>query len=283
MKQSAHIVLGVIILLANASGGGAQSANERLKRVSRFSSRTLTPDVGDDAAQRESSAQSGIDLRRGASGNGGDADKGPGTARQKAPKYEVGVHFTLLSVNPPTALCFPPCFIGSNRPSVNEPGFGGRFTYNVTDYLGLEAEANFFTRDHPTFTGPGGHMFQGQFGVKAGKRFHKWGVFGKARPGFMGFTNVIQLVSTHPQTFAGFQTVQGDFRLGKKLYFSTDVGGVVEFYISRRIMTRVDLSDTIVHYGEYAIAGFPVSAPILRRPPETHHNLQFTAGIGFRF
>ena len=25
-------------------------------------------------------------------------------------------------------------------------------------------------------------MFQGQFGVKAGKRFQKWGMFGKARP-----------------------------------------------------------------------------------------------------
>jgi hypothetical protein len=45
----------------------------------------------------------------------------------------------------------------------------------------------------------------------------------------------------------------------------------------------MDFGDTIIRYGEYAVPGFPVSMPIFRRPPETRHNFQFNAGIGFRF
>ena len=33
------------------------------------------------------------------------------------------------------------------------------------------------------------------------------------------------------------------------MYFSMDVGGVVEFYPSRRIVTRLDIGDTIIRYG----------------------------------
>lgn len=212
-----------------------------------------------------------------------DLNAGTGSSDTKTPRYEIGMQFTSVSVNPPRPLCFDLCFIPRDPPAVTEPGLGGRFTFNLTRHIAFEAESNWFTRDHGTFAGPGGHMFQGQFGVKAGKRFEKWGVFGKARPGFMGFTKVIQLVGTHPFDFGGFPTIQGDFRVGTKLYRSVDLGGVIEFYVSRRIMTRMDLGDTIIHYGEYAVSGFPVSAPILRRPPETHHNFQFTAGIGFRF
>ena len=62
-----------------------------------------------------------------------------------------------------------------------------------------------------------------------------------------------------------------------------DVGGVIELYVSRRIMTRMDIGDTIIKYGEFAGEGFSVSNAIIRRPPETRHNIQFTAGVGFRF
>ena len=215
--------------------------------------------------------------------NDGNVSAGSTNGRSKTPRYEVGLQFTSLSVKPPTPICFDFCPLSRDRPITTEPGFGGRFTFNLTSYLGVDAEMNWFTRDHGTFSGPGGHMFQGQFGPKVGKRFDRWGVFGKARPGFMGFTKVTQLVGTHPFNFAGFPTIQGDFKVGTKLYPSFDFGGVIEFYVSRHVMTRMDLGDTIIWYGEHAIPGFPVSAPILRRPPETHHNFQFNAGIGFRF
>ena len=81
-----------------------------------------------------------------------------------------------------------------------------------------------------------------------------------------------------------------EFHMGSETYFSTDVGGVVEFYPSRRIVTRFDVGDTIIRYGIYReAAGFvcalsgPCTTHLFERPAETRHNLQFSAGIGIRF
>lgn len=204
------------------------------------------------------------------------------------PRYEVGVHFTSLSLNPPRPIFGSPVIFPEDLGPITEPGLGGRLTFNLTDNIGLEAEGNFFTRQHGTvfFQIPSGHMFQGQFGIKVGKRFGTFGIFGKARPGFVGFTQALRLVSTHIETFPAFDNRQvevGEFRFGTTKYFSTDVGGVVEFYLSRRLMTRMDLGDTIIRFGEFAVPGFSLSSLIVRRPPETKHNFQFTGGIGFRF
>lgn len=111
-------------------------------------------------------------------------------------------------------------------------------------------------------------MFQGQFGAKIGKRFERWGWFAKARPGFLGFTEVL-VFPARPQ-------VPGPVTSVRKYYPSLDVGGVVEFYISRRWMARFDVGDTIVRYGEFQIFDRVF-------PKETHHNLQLSSGIGFRF
>ena len=120
----------------------------------------------------------------------------------------------------------------------------------------------------------------GQFGVKAGKRFSKVGIFAKVRLGFVGFSRVIQLTGTRTITVANQQFTVGDFRIGKETYFSTDVGGVLEVYLSRRIMTRFDIGDTIIRYGTIRREGFILSQAIIERPAETRHNLQFSAGIG---
>lgn len=209
----------------------------------------------------------------------------PTRSRRAVPRFEVGLQFTSLTVNQPTQVAGACCYIFSYRPTT-EPGLGGRFTFNLTDNIALEAETNFYTRKHMSVQ-PSGRMFQGQFGVKAGKRFSRFGFFGKLRPGFMGFTNASELTGTHVElvpVLGNAPVVVGEFRTGPTLYFSNDVGGVIEFYVSRRIMTRLDLGDTIVRYGEYAIPAF--QSPrfrISRRPPETKHNFQYTAGVGFRF
>jgi hypothetical protein len=126
-------------------------------------------------------------------------------------------------------------------------------------------------------------MFQGQFGAKVGKRFEKWGLFGKARPGFVAYTQVSELIGTYVEQFGSFSFVVPELRTVAQYYPSLDVGGVVEFYVSRRWMARFDLGDTIIRYGELRTSNFLVSDPIFTRPAETHHNFQFTSGIGFRF
>jgi hypothetical protein len=170
--------------------------------------------------------------------------------------------------------------------SRTEPGVGGLFTYNLTSNLAFEAEGNLFPRKEMTGSMPGGRIFQGQFGVKAGKRFRRFGVFGKARPGFVGFTEVSKLISTFtigPSGPLNQVFTVGRFGKAREVYFSTDLGGVVEFYPSRRIVTRIDIGDTIIRYGTFQQAGIYLSRAILERPPETKHNLQFSAGVGFRF
>ncbi len=205
-----------------------------------------------------------------------------GKPQKRAPRYEIGVQFSSLSINPHSIICFDVCLVGSDR-KYTEPGGGARFTYNLTNNIGLEAEGNLFPRDHPDIFGPMGRMAQGQFGAKVGKRFKRLGAFGKIRPGFVSFSKVSHLVSTSTVTFDGRQFTIGQFGFRKERFFSTDVGGVVEFYPSRHLMTRVDLGDTIIRYGEIDAPGNSLSGAIQRIPPETRHNFQFTAGIGLRF
>jgi hypothetical protein len=157
-----------------------------------------------------------------------------------------------------------------------EPGVGGRFTFNLTENIAVEAEGNYFTRHRFDFPNPGGHMYQGQFGVKAGKRFENWGWFVKGRPGFVGFSRVFEL-ATDP-FISPFSS-----RFVRKLFPSVDVGGVLEFYVSRHWIARFDVGDTIIRYGEQRTFQFIQSMPVFTRPAETRHNLQVTSGIGFRF
>lgn len=188
-----------------------------------------------------------------------------GSTQTRTRRFEVGTQFTSLFVNPSNAQGF--FFF----PRIHtEPGFGGRVTFNLTESIAFEAEGNYFTREQFSFP-DGGHMFQGQFGGKIGKRFDKWGVFGKARPGFVGFSRVLQeplVLNIEPFIFE------------KELYPSFDVGGVVEFYVSPRWMARFDVGDTIIRYSELR---FPELGPSFTVPSVTRHNLQVSSGIGFRF
>ena len=140
------------------------------------------------------------------------------------------------------------------------------------EVLEEQQHANYYTRNQFSFP-QGGHMFQGQFGGKVGKRFDRWGLFGKARPGFVGFTRVFE--------FPGGVQVGAANPLVKKYYPSLDVGGVVEFYVSPRWMARFDIGDTLIRYGEIRFDG--ITPPFIIQRGETRHNLQLSSGIGFRF
>src|SRR5688572_32974643 len=189
-------------------------------------------------------------------------------------KFEIGAQFSSLSIDQG----------GGNR---TEPGFGARLTYNVTDSFALEAEGNFFPDDESFALRTGGRGVEGLFGVKLGKRYKRFGFFGKARPGFItfsrGFTEVIPTgVTTDP--FTAF-----DFRTRRLTHFAFDAGRVVELSPSRRIFTRIDIGDTIIHFGRTTItsftglAGGPFTPVLFTLPSRTTHNFQFSAGVGFRF
>jgi hypothetical protein len=192
-------------------------------------------------------------------------------------KFEVGGQVSVLSTatHSVTGLTL-------NEDRKNVAGFGGRFGYNFSKYFALEAEVNFFPRDRDL---EGGRKIQGLFGVKAGKRFDKIGIFAKARPGFIRFERGDYVFGTggcitvFPPPLACFQS-------RATTNFAFDVGGVVEVYPSKNTLIRFDGGDTMIRFDQRNVAATSdvfaglVAFPV---PAETKHNLQASAGFGFRF
>lgn len=191
-------------------------------------------------------------------------------------KIEVGVQFSSITYAGPSSSPGLEATLGTGT---TEAGFGGRFTFNLNKHFALEAEGNFFPRENFDDSLRGGRLLQGQFGLKAGKRFGKFGIFAKARPGLASFSKVLTQVGTTTVDFNGPVTFPL-FAQKRKTYFSMDLGGVLEFYPSRKVLTRFDVGDTIIHYGSGPF--FP-SAVALVPDSRTTHNLQVSAGIGLRF
>ncbi|HEV7860781.1 MAG TPA: outer membrane beta-barrel protein, partial [Pyrinomonadaceae bacterium] len=196
------------------------------------------------------------------------------------PKVEVGGQFSSLGIRKPDVAGLFISATGGQVPT--EPGFGGRITYNFNRHFALEAEGNFFPHKNFTDLGTGGRVLQGQFGVKAGKRFEKFGIFAKARPGFVSFSEALVKTGTETFDFGGGVFTFPVFGTRRKTYFSADVGGVIEFYPSRRIVTRFDAGDTIIRYGKLTSPFFFPGQPVTDTS-HTQHNFQVSAGIGFRF
>jgi hypothetical protein len=194
-----------------------------------------------------------------------EEDVTTGGGQDRTRRFEAGAQFTSLVVEP----SINQSLSASASRKHTEPGFGGRFTFNLTESVAFEAEGNYFTRTQ--FATQDGHIFQGQFGGKVGKRFTRWGLFGKARPGFVAFSGVFDFA----------QGAQVPIPVETEYYPSLDVGGVVEFYISPRWMARFDVGDTMIRYREIRLPGATQS--FILQPADTRHNLQLTSGIGFRF
>ena len=208
-------------------------------------------------------------------------------------KFEVGGQFTTIRFESqvinedPNIVCvrFPCGRLGVEGEF--EPGFGGRIGYNFNRHIAAEAEVNLFPDDD---VAGGGRKLQGLFGVKAGRRFERFGVFGKARPGFIH----AEAGNLRPRggCIAIFPSPIGCFETDSSTDFTADVGGVFEFYPSSRTIIRFDAGDTILRYGDRFVAVAvnpppgtlgPIRFGVIRAPEETSHNLQLSVGFGFRF
>jgi len=188
-------------------------------------------------------------------------------------KFEVGAQFSVLGINDPEGLndIFPR----------TELGMGGRLSYNLNRHFALEAEVNFFPRDYrkvrSNFTG--GRMTEGLFGLKAGLRKNKFGIFGKVRPGFesSGRAEIARFPNGNGpdrQNPFGFEDMRAT-------QFALDVGGVFELYPSRRTIVRFDFGDTIVRYPGIPFTQIPQGTIVVKSLYS--NKLQFSAGLGFRF
>ncbi len=187
------------------------------------------------------------------------------TARQPAPsRLEVGAQAGLF-----------------NHSSFDKTtaGIGGRLSFDVTRWLTAESEATFFPDDDIFPQSPGStpglriryprKRTEAFFGMKAGVRNDSVGLFAKARPGFTHVSgNGVECVGDVCALALLIRPAYGT-------EFALDLGGVIEFYLSRRIVARFDLGDTMIWHDSVAPPCWIESC--------TSHNLSSKMGVGFRF
>jgi len=188
------------------------------------------------------------------------------------PKVELGAEFSTLNRDD---------FAGARL----EPGAGARFTFNLNKNFALESAGYLFPRRCFTCA-QNGMITEVVGGVKAGKRFQSWGIFAKARPGIVNFSEGQTDITTN----GNGSSFPFEFRRRSLTNFATDLGGVLEFYPSKRIVTRFDAGDTLIHFRrrttnaivfDPATSGYKLTP--FTMPAKTTHNFQFSAGVGFRF
>src|SRR5215471_6979641 len=101
-------------------------------------------------------------------------------------------------------------------------GLGGRLVYRAFPLVDLENEINFLPGNSAT----SGNHLQGFFGVKAGKRWQKGGIFLKARPGFIHFRRDPFGVGKPGSNFLSTERAASTEP-------DIDLGGVIEYYTAR--------------------------------------------------
>ena len=163
------------------------------------------------------------------------------------PRFEVGAQVEWLQLKEFSVVL----------PRRTEMALGGRFTLNLTDHVAVESQINFYPRDEFF---PDRSKTQAVFGVKAGIRGRRVGLFGKFRPGLV-------YVRSPTACFIPEGCGSAPASTDSRSWFALDVGAVVEMYLSRRWMTRFDVGDTLIRRDSFF----------------SSHNLQLTIGIGIRF
>ncbi|HET7696046.1 MAG TPA: outer membrane beta-barrel protein [Vicinamibacterales bacterium] len=161
-------------------------------------------------------------------------------------------------------------------------GLGGRLTFDLTRHVALEGELAFYPKDRIagvlTETAAGSYRVVSErrrtdalFGVKVGARFDRFGVFGKARPGFTrladrgtacegpGCAVILMLIAPYQY----------------RTEFAFDFGGGVEVHPTARTVARFEMGDTIIRHRSFA--------PPCPASECTTHNLSTRLGIGYRF
>ncbi len=123
---------------------------------------------------------------------------------------------------------------------------GGRVTVHASRFLDAEAEVNRFPIGGAASNYP---ATQALFGARAGVRRWPFGIFAKARPGFLRFDDVLN----HPN-------------LGTRA--ALDLGVILEGYSRHHVAVRADFGDTVVFYG---------------RETGTRHQFQGSFGISLWF
>ena len=199
-------------------------------------------------------------------------------------KWELGGHYAFLTL--PSQ-----CTGGSTCESSNS-GLGANVTYNISPWIGVDTEMNFFGNNGDTSTNlTGGNVTEGLFGLRFGPTTRRWGLYSVVRPGFVNFSNVLastqssatpaaspapaangvprfsavlnyQASSISPMAMLGFTRATD---------FAFNYGEAIEYRPTKHVAVRLDIGDTIVSYpgstlgAQYHQHNFQISQAIIIR------------------
>src|ERR1044071_2354756 len=147
------------------------------------------------------------------------------------PRFEFGGHFTFMSK-----------FDAADQRAgelVEAPneftrklnlGIGTRATLNLTRHISLETEWNALPQEN-AYSGTKSQWF---YGLKVGIHKEKFGLFAKARPGYMYLSK--DYCDDYPLFEDNYRCL-GTYRKNPAF----DIGGVLELYSERRIVVRIDI------------------------------------------
>jgi hypothetical protein len=188
----------------------------------------------------------------------------PALAQSDRPAMEVAGHVALQQLN---------------DSGTTTAGIGGRFGLELSRWVSLDAEVTFFPKDefeiHPSADPPppaqvsyARRRTDVLAGVKVGLRGDRFGLFGKVRPGFTHLTD--RGIECIGAMCALMLFARPEYRTE----FALDLGGIVEFYPTRRTVARVDFGDMMIRNRGTAA---PPCADC------TTHNFTSRFGFGLRF
>jgi hypothetical protein len=195
----------------------------------------------------------------------------PAVAQSDRPMFEAGGQLTLLRLT------------DGNRTNT---GIGGRFSVDVRRWLSFVTQVDVFPSDDfevdtpdpdppPPNYDPPQITYQRRrilalFGANLGYRTDRWGVFAKINPGFTRLTNegVDCVGAVCALTLLAIPEDRAEFAL--------DFGGGVEFYPSRRTVTRFDIGDTMIQHRSTFV-------PPCATGECTSHNFTVRVGAGLKF
>jgi hypothetical protein len=195
-------------------------------------------------------------------------------AQRSYSRLELGVHFTALGPVDATTPAPDDLVLESNEfTNAFNAGAGGRITLNLTRWLAVETEGNVLPRG-AEYTGRASQLF---YGLKVGSRGQAIGVFAKVRPGYMFFEKSL---CDEFGFYKGFYTCLGSYRKNPAF----NAGVIVEYYRGNRTFLRLDLGDTIVHFGNINRYQPELGAAnhAIKVAGGTTHTFQLSLGVGIR-